>query len=351
MKKNELILQKSARTDDKLRVKALHQWITRHLHYYELITDSLICVASEASYRRYYRIHSARTSHSFIIMDSAPWLEDNVAFVTVAKLLASASISVPTIYEWDQTAGFLLIEDMGEDTLLGLNLHSDCETARPHYHQAIDTLLKIQANANPDTLPHYSHPLMRDELNLFIHWNLNKNLHIKLKNRQQQKIITCLDLITQKNQMIARTFVHRDYRPGNLIISCDRKKISIIDFQDAVKGPITYDLVSLLWDSFHCWDDTFTAQMVYYYWSAAVTMRLPVASTFSEFENDIYWTCLQRHLRVIGIFARLGIREGKTRYLQEIHRFNQYLTSRQSHDKKTQPLIDLLNQIRARPCQ
>lgn len=345
MKIRELPFSISTLTDDKLRTETLHHWISRHLPAYELMIDSLRHVAGEASYRRYYRIKSARPSRSFIIMDSIPWLEDNTSFVAVAGLLAFASISVPAIYEWDEALGFLLLEDMGEDTLLELNLRNNCDTVRRYYYQAIDILLEIQLNAQPDRLPTFSSELMRQEIELFIHWHLNQNLSIDLKGELQDKIAACFDLITQKNQSIAQVFVHRDYRPGNLIVSVDRQKISVLDFQDAIKGPITYDLVSLMWDSFHCWDDKFIAQMVFYYWSTAVTKRLPVPPTFSEFEDHIYWTCLQRHLRVIGIFARLGIREGKTRYLKEIHRFNNYLTSRKSHDKRIQPLIDLLNRI------
>lgn len=350
MKINELLFPVSARTD-KLRTQALHQWMTRHMHSYKLMIDSLQHIADEASNRRYYRIQSTHPSLSFIIMDSAPWFEDNAAFVAIAGLLASASISVPAIYEWDEALGFLLLEDMGKDTLLELNLRNDWETVRRHYYRAVNTLLEIQLHAQPDRLPTFSPKLMRQEMELFTHWHLNKNLSTDLKDGLQFEIAACFDLITQKNQEISQVFVHRDYRPGNLIVSGDGQKISVIDFQDAVKGPITYDLVSLMWDSFHCWDDKFIAQIIFHYWSSALTKHLPVPPTFSDFEDHIYWTCLQRHLRVIGIFARLGIREGKIRYLQEIHRFNNYLISHKSHDKRMQPLIELLNRIHAQPYQ
>lgn len=283
-------------------------------------------------------------------MDAAPWLEDNLAFVAVADILASAMIRVPTIYEWDESNGFLLLEDMGDETLLQLNIRTHSEAVRHYYHQAVDTLVGIQLNACTDQIATFSFDIMREELNLFSDWYLGRHLKIKLTESQQQEIAICFDLITDKNQSIERVFVHRDFRPGNLIISENCKKIAVLDFQDAIKGPITYDLVSLLWDSFHCWDEQFIQQIIRYYWVTANGKGLPVPSTLPVFYSSLYWTRLQRHVRVIGTFARLGIRDGKYRYLQEIERFNKYLLSSTAPDDGVRPLIHLLKRINRDAC-
>ena len=323
----------------------LRRWITQHFKRYGLQAWSLQLIAGEASHRRYYRIHSAHPGKAFIIMDAAPWLEDNVAFVTVAGLLASAMIRVPAIYEWDKSNGFLLLEDMGDETLLQLNLRTHREAVRHYYNQTICTLVDMQLNAPAKQLAHFSPEVMRDELSLFTDWYLDQYLKIKLSGNEQRDIACCFNLITEKIQLIEHVFVHRDFRPGNLVISRDGKAIAVLDFQDAVKGPITYDLVSLLWDSFHCWDEPFTQQMVRLYWTTAIGKGLPVPSTLAAFNLSLYWTRLQRHIRVIGIFARLGIRDGKLRYLQEIERFNNYLLSSTARNDSMQPLTRLLQQI------
>ncbi|WP_172833061.1 aminoglycoside phosphotransferase family protein [Pseudomonas asplenii] len=301
-------------------------------------------IAGEASNRRYYRIRSTN-GKAFIIMDADPWLEDNLAFVTVAGILASAMIRVPTIYEWDEPNGFLLLEDMGNQTLLQLNLRTHSEAVRHYYHKAIDTLTDIQLNACTDQIANFSSDIMRNELNLFSDWYLDRHLKIKLTDSQQHEIAICFDLITEKNQSIDRVFVHRDFRPGNLIISKNFRKIAVLDFQDAIKGPITYDLVSLLWDSFHCWNEQFIQKIIRYYWVTANGKGLPVPSTLPALYSSLYWTRLQRHVRVIGIFARLGIRDGKYRYFQEIERFNKYILSNTVLDDGVRPLIYLLKRI------
>ncbi|MFL7961032.1 aminoglycoside phosphotransferase family protein [Pseudomonas kielensis] len=326
------------------RLQLLHRWIT-HLQRYDVEARSLQLVAGEASHRRYYRIRSEKHGKAFIIMDAAPWLEDNVAFVAVAGLLASAMIRVPAIYEWDESNGFLLLEDMGDETLLQLNLRTHREAVRHYYNQAVCTLVDMQFNAPANQLAKFSAEVMHDELNLFTDWYLDQHLKIKLTGNEQREIASCFNLITEKNQLIEQVFVHRDFRPGNLIISRDGRTIAVLDFQDAIKGPITYDLVSLLWDSFHCWDEQFTQQMVRYYWTTAIRKGLPVPSTLPAFNSSLYWTRLQRHIRVIGIFARLGIRDGKHRYLQEIERFNNYILSSTALDDSMQPLTRLLKRI------
>jgi len=328
--------------DHQDRLQLLHRWITNSLQRYDLEAQGLQLIAGEASHRRYYRIRSAKYGEAFIIMDAAPWLEDNVAFVAVASLLAHAMIRVPAIYEWDESNGFLLLEDIGDETLLQLNLRSHRDAVRHHYNQAICTLVNMQLNAPANQLGSFSPEVIRDELSLFTDWHLDQHLKIKLTDNEQREIANCFNLITEQTQSINQVFVHRDFRPGNLIIFRDGKGIAVLDFQDAIKGPITYDLVSLLWDSFHCWDEQFIQQMVHLYWTTAIRKGLPVPSTLPAFDASLYWTRLQRHIRVIGVFARLGIRDGKYRYLQEIERFNNYLLSSTALDDSMRPLRRVL---------
>lgn len=332
--------------DNQGRLKLLHRWISFTLQRYGLVIESLQFIAGEASHRRYYRVRSTLHEKAFVIMDAAPWLEDNFAFVAIADVLASANIRVPAIYEWDKANGFLLLEDMGNETLLQINLRMHKETSRPYYYQAIETLIDMQLNAPTNNLATFSSEVMRNELDLFTDWYLGKHLKIQLTNNQQREISSLFNLIIDKTLSIEQVFVHRDFRPGNLVISGDGKEIAVLDFQDAVKGPITYDLVSLLWDAFHCWDAQFTKQIVSYYWTTAVRKGLPVPSTLRAFDASLYWTRLQRHVRVIGIFARLALRDGKHKYLREIERFNNYIASSTTTKHGTQPLLKLLRSIK-----
>ncbi|UXZ43984.1 aminoglycoside phosphotransferase family protein [Pseudomonas soli] len=335
----------NAAAEEWARRQLLHQWIDLALQRYGFAAQNLQLITGEASHRRYYRVWSAKRRKAFVIMDAVPSLEDNVAFVTIANLLASARVRVPAIYEWDKANGFLLLEDVGTETLLHLNLRARSETVRPYYFQAVDTLIDMQLNAQASELATFSSETMRAELDLFTDWYLARHLKTKLTSKQQRELSSFFDLIAERNHMPKQVFVHRDFRPGNLAISEDGNTMAVLDFQDATKGPLTYDLVSLLWDAFHCWDTQFTQQIVSYYWVTAIRKGLPVPSTLTAFDTSLYWTRLQRHVRVIGIFTRLALRDGKKKYLGEIARFNKYIISSTTTKDSARPLLQLLDSI------
>jgi len=290
------------------RAEQLRRWLAVTLGGGDF---SIAPASDDASFRRYFRIRRGEAQPSLVVMDAPPDKENCGPFVHVARLLAEAGVHVPTIHAQDLERGFLLLSDLGSTTYPdALDEHN----AGRLYEDALDALLKIQRASRPGLLPDYDRDLLERELRLFPDWYIARQLERELDAAQLQTLEKAFSTILANNLGQARVFVHRDYHSRNLMV-CEPGP-GILDFQDAVYGPITYDLVSLLRDAYIAWDEERVIDWAIRYWERARAGGLPVARDFADFYRDFEWMGAQRQLKVLGIFARLSFRDGKNGYLK-----------------------------------
>jgi aminoglycoside/choline kinase family phosphotransferase len=291
------------------RAEQLRQWLAVTLGGGDF---SIAPASDDASFRRYFRIRRGEAQPSLVAMDAPPDKENCAAFVNVARLFAGAGVHVPAIHAQDLEQGFLLLSDLGDTTYLDA---LDERNAASLYEDALDALLRIQRASRPGLLPDYDRELLERELRLFPDWYVARQLQRELDAAQLQTLEKAFSTILGNNLGQARVFVHRDYHSRNLMV-CEPCP-GILDFQDAVYGPITYDLVSLLRDAYIAWDEERVIDWAIRYWERARAGGLPVARDFSDFYRDFEWMGVQRQLKVLGIFARLSFRDGKDGYLKD----------------------------------
>ena len=291
------------------RAEQLRRWLAVTLEGGDF---SIAPASDDASFRRYFRIRRGEAQPSLVAMDAPPDKENCGPFVHVAHLLAEAGVHVPKIHAQDLEQGFLLLSDLGNTTYLdALDEHN----AGRLYEDALDALLRIQQASRPGLLPDYDRALLEKELRLFPDWYIARQLQRELDAGQLQTLEKAFSTILGNNLVQARVFVHRDYHSRNLMV-CEPCP-GILDFQDAVYGPITYDLVSLLRDAYIAWDEERVIDWAIRYWERARAGGLPVAGDFGDFYRDFEWMGVQRQLKVLGIFARLSFRDGKDGYLKD----------------------------------
>jgi aminoglycoside/choline kinase family phosphotransferase len=295
------------------RLKAMNDWIASIKDRFALVPASVAPASNDASFRRYFRIAAAQST--CIIMDAPPPQEDCRPFVHAAQVLADAGVSVPEVLAADLDQGFLLLGDFGNTTYLS-GLHQGSAPAL--YRDATRALVTMQSASAPGIFPDYSRELLLRELMLFPEWYLGRHKGVELTQEQLQVLHKAFDLILANNLAQPAVFVHRDFHSRNLMILAGEANPGILDFQDAVYGPITYDLVSLLRDAYIRWDEEQVLDWTIRYWEAARAAGLPVNRDFSLFYRDFEWMGLQRHLKVLGIFARLSHRDGKDNYLKDM---------------------------------
>jgi aminoglycoside/choline kinase family phosphotransferase len=290
------------------RAEQLRRWLAATLGGGDF---NIAPASDDASFRRYFRIRRGEAQPSLIVMDAPPDKENCGPFVHVAHLLAEAGVHVPKIHAQDLEQGFLLLSDLGTKTYLdALDEHN----AGRLYEDALDALLRIQ-RASRAGLSDYGRELLEKELRLFPDWYVARQLRRELDAAQLQTLEKAFSTILDNNLMQARVFVHRDYHSRNLMV-CEPCP-GILDFQDAVYGPITYDLVSLLRDAYIAWDEERVIDWAIRYWEKARAQGLPVRGDFADFYRDFEWMGAQRQLKVLGIFARLSFRDGKDGYLKD----------------------------------
>jgi aminoglycoside/choline kinase family phosphotransferase len=253
--------------------------------------------------------------------------------------LLQAEITVPKIYEKNINEGFLLLSDLGNDTLL---MKINSENAAKLYKNVSATLIKIQKNTKTDQLPIYNEELLRRELMLFPDWYLKQHLEYKISDKEVEDLNLIFDEIIENNVQQPSVFVHRDFHSRNLMITPDNQ-IGVLDFQDAVIGPITYDLVSVFRDAYIEWNEEQQMDWVIRYWESAKREGLPVNEDFGEFYKDFEWMGLQRHLKVLGIFARLYHRDGKDGYLKNLPLVLQYTEKVAQRYSSFKPLVRILD--------
>jgi len=299
---------------------------------------------------------------TLIVMDAPPQHEDCRPFLHVAKLFEDAGTHVPHVYAQDLEQGFLLLSDLGNTTYLEA-LKAD--NAQALYGAVTDTLIKIQLASRKDELPPYDEMLLRRELNLFPEWYIAKHLDVTLSNAQSAKLEIVFRRVLDNNLAQPRVYVHRDYHSRNLMYvealshnsppkAGERDAASlreflfnpgILDFQDAVYGPITYDLASLFKDAYIRWDEEQIMDWLIRYWEKARKAGLPVFEDFGEFYRDYEWMGVQRHIKVLGIFARLYHRDGKEGYLKDMPLVMSYLRGACERYIELKPLLNLLDEL------
>ncbi len=292
--------------------------------------------SADASFRRYFRATFA--DHTLIVMDAPPQNEDCRPFIHIAQLFGTAGVHVPQVLAQDLEQGFLLLTDLGNTTYLqALNPNN----ARELYGAATDALITIQLTSREFELPPYDQTLLMREMYLFPEWYVAKHLQVTLDEKQNAALDTVFQRIVQNNLAQPRVFVHRDYHSRNLMVSTPNP--GILDFQDAVYGPITYDLVSLFKDAYIHWEEAEVLDWLIRYWEKARKSGLPVHNDFSDFFRDYEWMGVQRHLKVLGIFARLYHRDNKDGYLKDLPLVMDYLRRACERYVDLKPLLHILD--------
>ena len=336
------------------RTVLLRDWLDRHLvrsHTEEELKNgySLEPASADASFRRYFRV-SLPDGSTRIVMDAPPELEDCRPFLEVAALLREAGVHAPEVFAEDLSQGFLLLSDLGSTTYLSV-LNAD--TAPKLYRDANAALVDIQRASRSGVLPEYDRALLTRELNLFPDWYVARHLGIALDEKQDATLRAVFEKILANNLAQPKVFVHRDYHSRNLMVVDGGYPANpgVIDFQDAVYGPITYDLVSLYRDAYIAWEEERELDFVIRYWEAARRVGLPVDADFDAFYRDYEWMGAQRQLKVLGIFARLCHRDGKTGYVNDMPRVMAYLRRTAARYADLAPLARLLARLDDAPAQ
>ena len=320
------------------RYASLQDWIARQFPGKEF---TLSPASADASFRRYFRVTFPDTT--LIAMDAPPPQEDCRPFVRVAALMADAKVHVPAVLAQDLARGFLLLSDLGTTTYLAA-LNSG--NADQLFRDAIDTLIRWQLASREGVLPAYNEALLRRELDLFPEWYLGRHFGIKLNSQQSELLEQIFRLILASNLAQPKVYVHRDYMPRNLMVS--NPNPGVLDFQDALFGPISYDVASLFKDAFLSWEEERVLDWTVHYWERASRAGLPVNTDFGVFYRDFEWMGLQRHLKVLGIFARICHRDGKPGYVEDTPRFLGYVRAVALRYAALAPLLRLLDQFQDR---
>ncbi len=327
------------------RTASLHAW----LETLPGVRGWTLAPASEdASFRRYFRLSFADARAPLIVMDAPPGKEDCRPFLHVARLFEAAGAHVPKLHAENLAEGFLLLEDLGVETYLDALNGGGPHPNDPNtlYEAAIDALIRIQLATSPDMLPGYDDALLRRELGLFPDWYVKRHLGAELPPADARILEVAFEKILSNVLQQPRVYVHRDYHSRNLMVC--QPLPGVIDFQDAVYGPVTYDLVSLLKDAYVLWEEERVIDWCVRYWEKARKAHLPVSGDFATFYRDFEWMGVQRHLKVAGIFARLCHRDGKTRYLADLPLVLGHLERTCARYRELGPLASLIDRLHGR---
>ena len=318
------------------RKRLAAEWLTSLAPRYGLAVPSLAPASADASFRRYFRVQGK--DQSYIVMDAPSDREPIAPFVKVDGLMKEAGLHVPVLYETDADKGFILMSDLGHQTYLDvLN-----ETNAPRlFDAATDALVLWQKASRPGVLPEYDAAVMSREIHLFTEWYVARHRKFTLSQKQSSVIEAVFDKIIAQNQSEEKVFVHRDFMPRNLMLSdpCP----GVLDFQDALYGPVSYDIASLMRDAFISWDEEFVLDITIRYWDKARKAGIPVPKDFGVFWRNVEWMGIQRHLKVLGIFARINYRDGKPKYLADTPRFVRYVRQTANRYDELKPINWLLD--------
>ena len=335
---------------DAQRETHFNTWLARVAPEHGLHIASVRSASADASFRRYFRIDSSQGCR--IIMDAPPDKEDCHPFAKVAGLMHDAHLHVPQVLAWDEALGFMLLTDLGARTMMQVINREDPQANHGLYLQAIDALLAWQTASTPGVLPPYDAALLRRELELFPDWYLARHKGVAVEGEVRRTLDTAFEHIIERNLAWPSVYVHRDFMPRNLMVPDSAglgghqpTRLGVLDFQDAVYGPITYDIASLMRDAFLSWDEDFCLDITIRYWDQARKAGLPVGDDFGEFYRGVELMGLQRHLKVAGIFARLTLRDGKPQYLADTPRFILYIRATCARYRELKPLLRLIERV------
>ena len=301
--------------------------------------------SADASFRRYFRL-TWPDGGTRILMDAPPEKEDCKPFIHVAALLAKAGLAAPRVLDQDLESGFLLLTDLGRIGYLDA-LNADLGLADTLMRPVLDVLIAWQLSTRASTLPPYDATLLRRELDLFPEWFVGRHLGYQLSAEESAMLDRTFKFLINSALAQPKVFTHRDFMPRNLMVveSAETLTPGIIDFQDAVMGPITYDVVSLFRDAFISWDEEQEIDWVVRYWEKARAAGLPLRPDFGDFWRDYELMGLQRHLKVLGIFCRLKYRDGKDKYSEDLPRFIGYARKTASRYVTLKPLLALFDAL------
>jgi len=388
---------------DPSRALAFQAWLARVASAHALRPDRVRLASADASFRRYFRVDRADGAGSLIIMDAPPAQENCAPFVKVAALMEAGGLNVPHILAWDEPQGFMLMSDLGTQTMMDVIEPAHPAANLPLYRQAVDALIAWQQSSRPGVLPPYDEALLRRELALFPDWYLERHKGVAVEGKLRATLDKTFDLIVARNLAAPSVYVHRDFMPRNLMaptLPAERgslalqaaepsepaplravhasagrpgaaalspegavppwggpaagrhalaSSLGILDFQDAVYGPVTYDIASLMRDAFLSWEEDFVLDVTIRYWEQARKAGLmdfeDWHSDFGAFWRAVEWMGLQRHLKVAGIFARLTLRDGKPRYLADAPRFIGYIRATANRYRELTPLLRLIDEV------
>ena len=329
------------------RRAAFDQWLRHIAPEQGLRPDTLRLASADASFRRYLRIATQDDVIERIIMDSPPALENNAAFIHVAGLLHDAQIKAPDVLAQDTAHGFLLLSDLGPNTLLQSLPLSEADL-HTYFMQALDILVRWQEATDATQLPAYDHAVLMREMQLFEDWYVVKHKAFTMNETQRQRLHQTLETIAQVNAASPQVYVHRDFMPRNLMVGADGQ-LGVVDFQDALVGPATYDIASLMRDAFHSWEEDQVVDVTVRYWERV--RRKPWfqfedwPQDFGAFYRAVEWMGLQRHLKILGIFARLTLRDGKPQYLADTPRFIAYVRNTCARYRELKGVLHLIEEI------
>jgi aminoglycoside/choline kinase family phosphotransferase len=302
--------------------------------------------STDASFRRYFRFDVApalrdKLGATLVAMDAPPERENVPAFIHVAGLLRDAGVTVPAIVARNVEAGFLLLSDLGTTTYLQ---RLDADNANFMYSDAIDALLKFQVTSQAGVLPEFDRAFVLRELNIFPEWFIERHLGARLNDIQRGQLDKVFEAITSNVLAQQQVYMHRDFHSRNLMF-LDQGNPGVLDFQDAVYGPVTYDLASLLRDAYIQWDEEFVLDWVVRYWQSAKQAGLPVNPDIDAFYRDFEYMALQRHIKILGIFCRLNYRDGKTNYMGDLPTVLDYVRKTANRYTELKPLARLLDAL------
>jgi len=317
------------------RIDLLRDWLSKKLE----IDFSITTASCDASFRRYFRVKTVE--NSFIVMDAPPQNESIQAFLKIGQILNTINVNVPDIYEEDDELGFILMQDFGGDTYLDV-LNDDNQQRL--YSDSIESLIQMQKLVKKDLCQSYTQRILFDEMSLFIEWYLKTYKKIELTNKENEWLLTCFEKISKKVLNQEKFFVHRDYHSRNLMNQKSNNP-GILDFQDALIGPVTYDLVSLLKDAYIEWDEEIVLDHAVRDRAKANANNLFTNLEFSTFYKDFECMGIQRHLKILGIFARLSIRDNKNQYLESIPLVEKYLMDATERYRDFHQLRNFLDKI------
>jgi aminoglycoside/choline kinase family phosphotransferase len=331
------------------RQVAFHQWLDAQASAHGVLPATVRAASADASFRRYFRVDTA--NGSCIVMDAPPDKENCEPFVRIARLMLDAGLYAPRILAWDEPQGFMLLDDIGSQTMMDVINRDDPQANHGLYMRAVDALLTLQQSSRHGVLPAYDEALLQRELSLFPDWYLTQHRQLQIDSTQREMLDKTFQTIVQRNLAAPSVYVHRDFMPRNLMMPHDpaEQRLGVLDFQDAVYGPVTYDIASLMRDAFLTWEEDVVLDVTIRYWERARKLGLMEFegwhNDFGAFYRAVEWMGLQRHLKVAGIFARLTLRDGKPKYLADAPRFINYIRSTASRYTELTPLLRLIDKI------